>query len=390
MRVLAVSHAAILSINRPFWTELARRGHRVCLVVPTRWRNDYGSRPLRPEPLADSAGGLLSLQPCRAAMPGSTALQCYTPMAVARLAAWRPDIIFIDEEPWSLATLQWTALAAALRRPVALRTEENRRRTFPWPFSLLHKTVLARAAGIAAVSEMGAQVLRDHGYGGVTAVLPHAVDTQLFYPNPPDQRPGGALPRIGFVGRIVPPKGLETLLDAAALLTERSGRSAVTFALYGAGEPAYLEGLRDRQRHLGLGNDTIMWHGPVAHHDVPQAMQSLDLLVVPTVSHRGYKEQFGRVVIEALACKVPVLTSDNGELPVLVARTGGGFVTPEGQPRALAEQITAALADRSALAARAEAGYQYVLRHYTYGTLAQEVEGFLRRLVGDAAATTQE
>jgi len=382
VRILAVSHSAILDVNRPLWMELARRGHHVRLVVPSRWKNDYGTQPLRPEPLLDDAGGRLSLRVGRAAMTGHTAFQCYAPAVIARMAVWRPNVIFIDEEPWSLATLQWAALAALLDCPLAVWTMENRQRRYPWPFSLFNAFVLRRAGWIAAISDASMEVFRAQGYRGIVSVAPKVVDTGLFFPVPGDHKADE--PRIGFVGRIAPEKGVETALDAMALL---DGVRVPTLHVYGAGDATYLEELRQRQRRLCLGPDRVVWHGPVAHQEAPEAMRSLDLLVVPTVSHHGYKEQFGRVVIEALACKVPVLTSDNGELPVLVTRTGGGFIAPEGQPQALAEGITAALADRTALAQRAEEGYHYVLRHYTYGTLAEEVEGVLRRIVRDAAAT---
>lgn len=70
MRILVVSHPSILDVNRRIYVELAKANHQVMLVVPSRWKNDFGRRPLRPEPLSDSATGNVSLRACRVVMAG--------------------------------------------------------------------------------------------------------------------------------------------------------------------------------------------------------------------------------------------------------------------------------------------------------------------------------
>jgi glycosyltransferase involved in cell wall biosynthesis len=67
----------------------------------------------------------------------------------------------------------------------------------------------------------------------------------------------------------------------------------------------------------------------------------MDVLVVPSKTVPSWKEQFGRVVVEALACGVPVIASDSGELPNLVNETGGGWLFREGDARHLAKIIDA-------------------------------------------------
>ena len=58
----------------------------------------------------------------------------------------------------------------------------------------------------------------------------------------------------------------------------------------------------------------------------------LDVLVLPSHTTPTWKEQFGRVIVEALWCGVPVVGSDSGEIPWLIELTGGGLVFPEGDP----------------------------------------------------------
>ena len=76
-----------------------------------------------------------------------------------------------------------------------------------------------------------------------------------------------------------------------------------------------------------------------AHEQMAQAYAQLDVLVLPSHTTPTWKEQFGRVIVEALWCGVPVVGSDSGEIPWLIGLTGGGLVFPEGDVAALAESL---------------------------------------------------
>ena len=379
MRILAISHSAILEVNRELFAELGRRGHRVMLVVPSRWKNDFGAWPLQPEPLRDSGGGRLSVQACQVIMYGRTAFQFYLSASYANLLRWRPDVVFIDEEPWSLATLQWAAFARIVRSPFIVRTNENRLRTYPWPFSSIYTTILRHAAWISPVNAYGMDVLKEHNYTGGSSLLPYAVDTGLFHPDNAQTRDPSTF-HLGFVGRIAPEKGLEMLLQAVAILVAQSDQRRFAVHIYGTGAETYLTDLRRAERDLVLPTGVVHWHGAVAHDQVPEVIQSLDALVVPTIAYEGYKEQFGRVVIEALSCQVPVITSDNGELHHLVKETGGGLVFAEGDVDVLATCITTALDRPELLTQMAQCGHAYVRQHYTYSALANQLETILQQI----------
>jgi glycosyltransferase involved in cell wall biosynthesis len=62
----------------------------------------------------------------------------------------------------------------------------------------------------------------------------------------------------------------------------------------------------------------------VAHDEVPAYLNAMDLLCAPSLTTPSWREQLGRMVVEALACGVPVISSDSGELPFVVADAGGG------------------------------------------------------------------
>ena len=79
--------------------------------------------------------------------------------------------------------------------------------------------------------------------------------------------------------------------------------------------------------------------------DVIEFYQGLNVLAVPSIPRAGWTEQFGRVAIEAMACGVPVVTSDAGALPEVVA--GAGILVPQGDPAALAPALVEAATTRA-------------------------------------------
>ena len=81
----------------------------------------------------------------------------------------------------------------------------------------------------------------------------------------------------------------------------------------------------------------------VASGEMPQFYNSLDLLVVPSLTQPNWKEQFGRVIMEAMACGVPVIGSDSGEIPHVLG--DAGVIVPEGDIPALARALDALIQD---------------------------------------------
>jgi glycosyltransferase involved in cell wall biosynthesis len=98
-----------------------------------------------------------------------------------------------------------------------------------------------------------------------------------------------------------------------------------------------------------------------SHERMPEAYGLIDVLVLPSRTTATWKEQFGRVIIEALWCGVPVVGSDSGEIPWLLELTGGGVTFPEGDADALARQLSRLRDDpplRASLAATGRAAVQ--------------------------------
>jgi glycosyltransferase involved in cell wall biosynthesis len=112
---------------------------------------------------------------------------------------------------------------------------------------------------------------------------------------------------------------------------------------------------------------------------MPAFYAGLDLYVQPSLTRTNWKEQFGRVLIEAMACQVPVIGSDSGEIPHVLG--DAGLVFPEGNAAALRAQIETLRSDPSRRAQVGARGRRRVLDNYTQEIIASRTYAFYRRIV---------
>jgi len=304
----------------------------------------------------------------------------FYPTLASILRRSRPDLCHIDEEPYNLAT--YLALRAARRAgaKTLFFTWQNLLRRYPSPFRDMEGYIYRHTDGAIAGNHSAVQVLREKGYRGPVEIIPQfGVDPGLFAMRPPDRaerqdggRQVGTRPfTIGFAGRLVPEKGLDVLLDAVVGLA-----GDWRLELYGAGP--MLAPLQARAQSLGLA-DRVTFHDRVASSEMPDRLATMDVVVLPSLTRSNWKEQFGRVLIEAMSCGVPVIGSDSGEIPHVIG--DGGWVFPEGDAtalRALLDKVRGEEAARHTVGQRARA---HVLAHYTQAHIAAETVAFYRAIV---------
>ena len=179
---------------------------------------------------------------------------------------------------------------------------------------------------------------------------------------------------IGYVGRVAEEKGLDTLLRALAAL------SNVPWRLVVVGSGPDERTLRDQAERLGL-EGRITQEGYVPHTSAPTYLSACDVVVLPSLTRPNWKEQFGRVLIEAAAAGTPVVGSDSGEIPNVIRSTKGGLIFPEGDHTALASCLARLFDDealRQSLGARGSAS---VSESYTDLSLASKLAVALENAV---------
>jgi hypothetical protein len=146
--------------------------------------------------------------------------------------------------------------------------------------------------------------------------------------------------------------------------------------------------LATQVRAAGLGGngahacaDVVRLVPRVPHDTVAAVYQALDVLVLPSISLPGQQEQFGRVLLEALACGVPVIGSASGGIPDLIRATGGGLVVPAGDPAALAQAMLR-LEDARLRRGYAAAGARGIARQFTTQAVAARYAALFAAVLG--------
>ncbi len=372
-KLLVLSHAGVLEVNRAVFQELAGLEAEVTMVVPREWKGDL-IRALRFEASDDDRS--MRVIPLPVAFSGRGSLFFYRSSLRHALGGWQPDLVFLDEEPWSLAALQ-TYLEFP-RTKVSFFTKENLDKTIPWPFSRLEQWVYRRAAGAFVVSDEVEQVLRGKGFRGDIQQLHHSYDPELFKVRSSEERQriraDFALPQdalvIGYFGRLTVEKGLLDLAAALRLLASKADLPPWFFCCVGNGRAEQ----ETKQALSTLPANRYRMLGAISHDRVGTLLSAVDVLVLPSRTTPRWKEQFGRILVEAMACGAAVVGSDSGEIPHLIARSGGGLVFREGQPSGLAACLRRLLTEPDLLGRHRSDGRRYVEQTLTHSTVARDLE----------------
>lgn len=374
MRLTTISHTYIVRLNRAKLAWLTRdHAAMVQLVVPERWEEGDLRRALLAEP---GEPDLYRLDPLPYTPGRRPALKRYPYRLLRRrVREFMPDVLHVEEEPWSLSALQAALLARECGLPLTLFTWENLDRRLPPPFGLTNRLVLRRTAHLIAGSAAAEQVARKRGYRGPVTRMPQlGVDPELFSSvraANAGRAPGSRDVVVGFVGRLVRAKGVELLLEALARLPSR-------FRLLFVGDGPLAMTLRETAAARGCAA-RVTFAGSVSHEEVPRCLREMHVLVLPSLSMPEWTEQFGHVLIEGMACALPVIGSDSGAIPEVIG--DAGLVVPEGDVAALAEALER-LGDPELRQELARRGRQRVLNEFSDQAIARRLAAALLAATG--------
>ena len=279
MRVLLISHTCqSRREGQPKAAQLGRLpGIELRVLVPDRWRE--GDRWRQAETAQDDA---FSLEVGRIRWPWTGPGQWYLhhyPQLAQILREFKPDIIDLWEEPWGLVSAQVTYLRDRFlpHAKIISETEQNILKTLPPPFEEFRSYTLRRADYVVGRSADAIGNVRARGYRGPAAVVPNAVDTELFRPLERSvcrQKLGLSGFVVGYVGRIVEEKGLADMVDALPRCPED-----VNLLLIGNGP--YQETLNTRVQEAGLGH-RVRFLPARPMEELPQVMNAVDVLALPS------------------------------------------------------------------------------------------------------------
>jgi len=379
MKILAISHSCVVSEYQKRMVEVAKYPDlELTLLVPKYWIQF--NRKINLEKNADAHYQILAVQPITLRF-GKNGLRNVThvyPGIKKILESLKPNIIELWEEPFSAVaahTIFWTKRIIP-KTKIIFFSAQNVFKRYPPPFWAFEKYTYEKAHFAFLMNKDVIRVLRRKGYVREFAVLPLGVDTDIFRNKDVSslkKRLGIRDFVVGFIGKIGRQKGILHLIEAISQIQEK-----IQLLIIGNGD------LRDEANRLitSLGlKDRAIIIDAVAHRQVPDYLNCMDLFVLPSITLTHLKEQFGRVVIEAMACEIPVIGSDSGEIPTTIGKAG--LIFKEGDVKDLKEKIEGLMRNRDLRGLLAKRGRKRVLGNFTWKVIAQKQHEVYTHLVSE-------
>jgi glycosyltransferase involved in cell wall biosynthesis len=322
LKIVIVSHCQVVEEYQSDISALVDFGHKVTLITPAIYKE--GGR----EVVATSLDSRTNHVPLSTIMGRKGKQHFHLYINVFRilklLKTEKPDIFYLYEEPNSLVSVQMLILAK-LASPnlkvivwTACNTKRDYKAMYPvydirrYLFDANIKLSNKMASGIIAISNGAADVIRWKGWSKPIFVAPtHFIDPQRFMLRNTET---SSVFKVGIIGRLQKQKGFDLVIEALGQI-----ESDFSLDIYGEGEEQ--QALTDQASKNGILSK-CNWHGNIPYAEIPKEIKSLDVLIVPSREIGHLKEQFGRVVIEAMSCGVNIIVSDSGYLPKLVGSLG--------------------------------------------------------------------
>lgn len=325
LKVLFIWHAAVVKTYQRYIAELAEHNDlSITLLLPkkdmegSQWVKAYVPKEAKYKVIVGTT--ILSNDNMTSIFP---ALPLY-------LLQIKPDIIHMFEEPYHNIAAYMTFWSKIIcpKAKLIFQTFQNQVEKYRnvW-VKIQNKTFERSSAAIACAEEMKT-VLLYWRYKKTIHVIYPGIETAIFNQASAyhlKQKLGINRFCIGYFGRMLKEKGVEDLIAASKRLTFPH-------------QLLFIGNGKDKEYFKKLAPDAI-WIDAIDPNDINQYYNALDVFVLPSRTTANWKEQFGRVLVEAMLCGVPVIGSSSGEIPNVIG--DAGLVFKEQEVQDLAEKISA-------------------------------------------------
>lgn len=370
-RVLFIARYRDATMRRKIDYLAGEQDIEICYVTPAQWQDDLLRVAQTNE---DGAFRQVAIPLTKPSDPHRALFRTID----FTIRSFKPQIIHAEEEPDSLSTLQivWARRLFAPDARLCLHTWQNVDRPKSLAVRWVMRQTLAAADLVFCANQEAAALLRRYGVSCPLPVVPAlGVDTESFTPCPSLQRLDSDAPVLGYVGRFSPEKGIDILIQAFAILRQTTLPYA-RLRLIGAGPQQSL--LAAQAAQLGIA-DAVEFVAPMPPGRIAQAMCAFDVLILPSRTTPVWKEQLGRVLLEAMACGVPVIGSDSGAIPEVIG--DAGLIFPEGDAVELAQRVEQVLTDPELHQQCSRRGIVRVREYYSQRVLATKTAAFYRQML---------
>jgi glycosyltransferase involved in cell wall biosynthesis len=290
---------------------------------------------------------------------------------------FQPDILHVEEGTDAFSYYQALHLKSfyARQAKTLFFTWMNFEKKLKFPFTYFEKYNLKHSDAAICGNSDARDILREKGFEKPIEVMPLlGIDSELF-----SKRDGSQVRNelnadgivIGFIGRFVAEKGVLDLVDACAKLDV-----PYTLLMIGGGE---LEtAIRELAEQRGIA-DRLRMVISIPHKEVPKYISAMDMLVLPSYTVPHWKEQFGQVLVQAMASEVPVIGSTHAEIPNVIGDAGLTF--EERNNDDLFIKIRELATDENLRNTLGPKGRQHVLENFTNTKIAERTYAFYQRIL---------
>ena len=375
-KILIISHAYCASENRRKIELLAEKGDlKTGVVFPNCWKTWHGeTKAASPRDVSRQSSDNYESFPLPVYFGGDGGRYFYVPVNLLQvIRSFNPEIIHLEEEPWTPAALETVIINKLFfQKKLLIFSWENIDLPLGYWREWIERLTFNNADSAMAGNTEALKRLKKHGFNKRIEILPQfGVDTRHFKPLTEFDHDEKQPLTVGYVGRFVPEKGIDRLFEAVSKI-------AIPVRLLLVSTTANLPAeLTEKAKSLGLW-PKIEIVGGVPHHDLPKYIQRMQIFILPSQTTPTWKEQFGRLLIEAMACGVPVIGSSSGAIPEVIGPAG--LIFDENSVEDLKNKIEKLLIDQPFRDQLAEAGLARVGAEFTFEKIADKTAEIYRSL----------
>ena len=338
--ILVICYASFTAINRAVYYELAKHNWVLELVVPSKILFSQGKK------LADPPNNK-NIKLNYLALSGHNPRLFTFHRLTEILNRRKPQYVYLDNDPISRLAIQtgkWckqnnAKLICQSNENFPIRLLENvKTRGFRCFFPALFKILLCKLSKpnvnhVFTINEEGLEIFKALGFPSVSKI-PLGFDSEVFYPDNKMRikirekiNYRGTI--IAYFGRMEKEKGIHILLEVLSEMLHLNWKFMIDrFSHYFS---SYHTTVFKMINQLGLSERVVTIDAD--HEEISSYMNAADIVVIPSYSSAYWKEQYGRVATEAMACGKAVVASNCGELPNLIGN--GGFIFEEKNKKEL-------------------------------------------------------
>ncbi len=374
IRVLAIDHTAgVAPFRKKFEAIASHDDVELTVLAPAVWHENY--QPVSPPP----TGRGYDIRTGRVVFSGYNNRAFFVTGLAGAIRAVRPHILDIYNEAYSVFLAQATALSSVLAPGARLIFHSSDSLShdgwYPYRPCWVYAAIQRRAHRIGryafTINDVAGEILRSKGFRGPITRVFHGIDESEFHPmddDPVRAKLGLRGPVVGYVGKLSHKKGIDVLIRAVAKLPDPP-----RLIILGDGDER--ERLERLARESGIADTTHFVPG-VPHEQVPQYLNALDVMVLPTVRSTTCNETFGRVLVEAMACGIPVIGTACGSMGLVLG--DAGLIVPDGDVEALSSQLGEILSNSGLMDELSRRGRRRAHDLYTWPRFAELIhQGYL-------------